>query len=121
VGKRKEPSPSITHPLEALRSLFQATEPTTNSRAMLRALGEMGSLVGGIPDPLSERIVSLLQRRPAGLTLQQIVQAVGRKRHLSELERTLMLLVAAGRALTIMPHGSSQIWKARTTRRRGSS
>jgi hypothetical protein len=84
---------------------------------MLRALGEMGSYVGAIPDALSERIVSLLRRRPAGLTLPQIAQAVGRKRHISELERTLMLLVAGG-ALTTTQHGSGQLWKARTTRKR---
>jgi hypothetical protein len=115
--KRKEPHPSTTHPFEALRSLFQATEQPADPRAMLRALGEMGSLVGGIPDALSERIISLLRRRPAGMTLQQIAKAVRRKRHISELERTLMLLVAGG-ALTTKHHGSSQIWKARTTRRR---
>jgi hypothetical protein len=117
VSEREEPSPSITSPFEALRSLFRATEQLADPRAMLGALGEVGSHVGGIPDPLSERIVSLLRRRPSGMTLQQIAQAVGRKRRISELERTLMLLVAGG-ALTTKQHGSSQIWKARTTRRR---
>jgi hypothetical protein len=85
---------------------------------MLRALEEMGAHVGGIPDPLAERIVSLLRRRPAGMRLQQIAQALRRKRHIPELERTLMLLVAGGRVETTTLHGSEPIWKVRTTRKR---